>query len=77
MPVDSLMSSKQPEQEVKRPPLQIVWRNVVLMATLHISAIYGIYILPQAKLYTLVWSKNEKSNNYILNVLTISLRLIN
>ncbi|XP_060573457.1 stearoyl-CoA desaturase-like isoform X2 [Ruditapes philippinarum] len=56
MPVDSLMSSKQPEQEVKRPPLQIVWRNVVLMATLHISAIYGIYILPQAKLYTLVWT---------------------
>jgi hypothetical protein len=61
VPVDSLglapIVAEQPEQEVKRPPLQIVWRNVVLMVALHTSAIYGLYLLPQAKLKTLVWSK--------------------
>lgn len=60
VPVDSLglapIVAEQPEQEVKRPPLQIVWRNVVLMVALHISAIYGLYLLPQAKLKTLVWT---------------------
>ena len=52
--------SEQPDPEVTPPPLQIVWRNVILMGTLHISAIYGIYLLPRAKLYTLIWSKDFK-----------------
>ncbi|KAL4240636.1 suppressor of clathrin deficiency [Mactra antiquata] len=45
-----------PEPEVKRQPLQIVWRNVILMSILHIIAIYGLYLLPQAQILTLVWS---------------------
>ncbi|XP_053393006.1 stearoyl-CoA desaturase 5-like isoform X2 [Mercenaria mercenaria] len=59
-PVDSLglapTVSEDPEPETNRPPLQIVWRNVILMTTLHIAAIYGLYIVPQAKLATLVWT---------------------
>ena len=69
-PVDSLdlatNITEQPEPEVKRPPLQIVWRNVILMTALHIGAIYGIYLLPQAKIKTLVWSK------YLINFIVMS-----
>ncbi|XP_045213869.2 stearoyl-CoA desaturase 5-like [Mercenaria mercenaria] len=59
-PVDSLglapTISEDPEPETNRPPVQIVWRNVILMTALHIAAVYGLYIVPQAKLATVVWT---------------------
>lgn len=59
-PVDSLGLapdiSEQKKPEGKRPPLQIVWRNVILMSALHIGAIYGLFLFPQAKLATIGWT---------------------
>lgn len=59
--------SDSPEPEVGGQPLQIVWRNVILMSGLHIAALYGIYLLPQATISTLVWSK-YKMRRLIVNL---------
>ncbi|XP_077999475.1 acyl-CoA desaturase-like [Glandiceps talaboti] len=29
-----------------RPPMKIVWRNVILMSVLHVASVYGIFLLP-------------------------------
>lgn len=47
----------EPEPEKERPPSEIVWRNVILMAVLHIAAVYGLFLIPHAKLATLGWSE--------------------
>lgn len=49
--------TEQPEPETHRPPVQIVWRNVILMAVFHIAGMYGLYLIPYAKLATVVWGK--------------------
>ncbi|KAK6626532.1 hypothetical protein RUM44_009005 [Polyplax serrata] len=37
----------------KKPPMQIVWRNAILFAYLHVAAIYGLYLaITSAKFYT-------------------------
>ncbi|XP_023839299.1 stearoyl-CoA desaturase 5-like [Salvelinus sp. IW2-2015] len=36
--------------------LGIIWRNVILMALLHIGAVYSILVIPRAKPLTWVWS---------------------
>ena len=50
-----------PEQttplEEEFPPLKYVWRNIILMVLLHIGGLYGLWLVPQAKISTLVWSK--------------------
>ena len=43
--------------DTKRPPMRIVWRNVILMAYLHILALYGVYCMFYCKAATLLWSK--------------------
>lgn len=40
----------------KRPPKRIVWRNVVLMATLHAASVYGAYCLIWAHPLTWIWT---------------------
>lgn len=37
--------------------LGIVWRNVILMALLHIGAVYSLLVIPRAKPLTWVWCK--------------------
>lgn len=39
--------------------LGIVWRNVILMALLHIGAVYSILVIPRAKPLTWVWCKSD------------------
>ena len=41
----------------KRPPMKIVWRNVILMAMLHLSSVYALTLIFKAKVLTLLWSK--------------------
>jgi hypothetical protein len=42
----------------KEPPLQIVWRNVLIFVYLHAAALYGFYLcFAAAKLATLSWCK--------------------
>ncbi|KAI2657877.1 Acyl-CoA desaturase [Labeo rohita] len=38
------------------PPLQIVWRNVLLMSLLHLGAFYGLTVLPSVSSLTLIWT---------------------
>ncbi|PVD38623.1 hypothetical protein C0Q70_01239 [Pomacea canaliculata] len=43
-------------QTQKRPPRVIVWRNVILFMFLHLGALYGIYVIPQAHPLTWLWT---------------------
>lgn len=45
------------EKEGPKPPMVIVWRNVILMTLLHIGAVYGMLIIPSASHLTLLWCK--------------------
>ncbi|KAM9326938.1 stearoyl-CoA desaturase [Gastrophryne carolinensis] len=38
-----------------KPPAKVVWRNVILMTLLHIGALYGLLLVPAAKIATIVW----------------------
>lgn len=40
----------------KRPPMKIVWRNVLLMTILHLAALYSLSLIPVAHVYTLIWA---------------------
>lgn len=52
--VDTLINESSPSP--KRPPMVIVWRNVVLFIFLHVGALYSLFLIPRAKFYTLIWS---------------------
>lgn len=43
------------EKEGPRPPMKLVWRNIILMSLLHVGALYGFTLIPHAKTLTLVW----------------------
>lgn len=45
------------EKEGPKPARIIVWKNVVLMTLLHISAVYAIFLIPSASPLTLLWCK--------------------
>uniref|UniRef100_A0A0B7A1V2 Fatty acid desaturase domain-containing protein n=3 Tax=Arion vulgaris TaxID=1028688 RepID=A0A0B7A1V2_9EUPU len=51
--VDTLIADT-PSQ--KRPPMKIVWRNVVLFIFLHLAAVYSVFLVPRAMYQTLLWS---------------------
>lgn len=59
---DSLPSAEVAEPS-KRRPVQIVWRNVIVMTLLHLGAVYALILVPQSHPLTWLWSKFE-----ILNV---------
>jgi len=54
--------------ESKPVPMVIRWRNVALFAMLHIGGLIGIYVIPSARLYTLIFTFAL----YILNNLGIT-----
>ena len=43
--------------EQKRPPMKIVWKNVIIFSFLHLAALYGMFLLPWAKPQTWLFSK--------------------
>lgn len=45
--------------ESKPVPMRIRWRNVALFIMLHIGGLVGLYMIPSARLYTLVFSKSH------------------
>lgn len=50
--------SKEDTPIQKEPPLQIVWRNVLIFIYLHAAALYGFYLcFVAAKGSTLLWCK--------------------
>lgn len=52
----------------KRPPMQIVWRNVIFMSLLHIGAIYALFLIPWAHPLTWLWT----IATYLMNALGIT-----
>lgn len=40
----------------KRPPMQIVWRNVIWLSYIHLLALFGLYLLPWASPATWAWT---------------------
>lgn len=47
------------EPDFKRPPLRIVWRNVVLMSFLHLASLYALTLIPRSHPLTWLWSKPQ------------------
>ena len=45
------------DEEGPPPKLEYVWRNIILMALLHVGALYGITLVPSCKLYTCLFGK--------------------
>lgn len=43
-PIAFLDSKVKPGEEKNEYKLQIVWRNVIIMTVLHLSALYGLYL---------------------------------
>ncbi|XP_069123114.1 stearoyl-CoA desaturase 5-like isoform X2 [Argopecten irradians] len=39
-----------------KPPMKIVWRNVVIFAILHLAALYAVTLIPRSQPLTWVWS---------------------
>ena len=51
-------SKPQEDSASKEPPMQIVWRNVLIFIYLHAAALYGFYLsFTAAKGSTLAWCK--------------------
>ncbi|XP_063290980.1 stearoyl-CoA desaturase [Pelobates fuscus] len=53
---DVIFDNTYAEKPGPKPPMEIVWRNVILMSLLHVGAVYGIFLVPAASLPTLAWS---------------------
>lgn len=54
---DDIYDPSYQDEEGPRPKLQYVWRNIILMALLHIGALYGITLVPSCKFHTWLWGK--------------------
>lgn len=44
------------EKDGPKPPVQIVWKNIVLMGLLHLGSLYGLLLVPSASVKTLMWT---------------------
>ncbi|KAK7901374.1 hypothetical protein WMY93_018143 [Mugilogobius chulae] len=55
-PADDVFDATYKEKEGRKPQMQLVWRNIILMFLLHVGAVYGFTLIPSAKTLTLVWT---------------------
>ncbi|KFV79441.1 Acyl-CoA desaturase, partial [Struthio camelus australis] len=53
--IDDIFDETYREKEGPKPPLQYVWRNIILMSLLHLGGIFGLVLIPYAKIQTLAW----------------------
>lgn len=62
-------SQAQEDGSGKVPPLQIVWRNVLIFIYLHAAALYGFYLcFTAAKTATIAWCKSTIKYMYYANL---------
>lgn len=54
--VEDVFDHSYKEKEGPKPPVVIVWRNVILMTLLHTGALYGLLLIPSANVLTLIWT---------------------
>ncbi|XP_075614522.1 stearoyl-CoA desaturase-like [Balearica regulorum gibbericeps] len=53
--IDDIFDETYREKEGPKPPMRYVWRNIILMSLLHLGAIFGLMLIPSAKIQTLAW----------------------
>ncbi|XP_042315711.1 stearoyl-CoA desaturase [Sceloporus undulatus] len=53
---DDVFDETYREKEGPKPVTRYVWRNIILMALLHLSGLYSICLIPSAKPLTLLWA---------------------
>ncbi|KAM5271637.1 acyl-CoA desaturase 1 isoform 2-T2 [Ctenodactylus gundi] len=53
---DDIHDPSYQDPEGPAPKLEYVWRNIILMALLHLGALYGITLVPSCKFYTWLWA---------------------
>jgi hypothetical protein len=56
---DDLYDPTYQDDEGPPPKLEYVWRNIILMALLHLGALYGITLVPSCKLYTCLFGEQH------------------
>ncbi|XP_068927399.1 stearoyl-CoA desaturase [Petaurus breviceps papuanus] len=54
--LDDMFDPTYREKEGPKPKFVYVWRNIILMALLHLGALYGIFLVPSSHIYTLLWA---------------------
>ncbi|KAM3605561.1 uncharacterized protein V6R79_000812 [Siganus canaliculatus] len=54
--VEDVFDDTYKEKEGPKPPMRLVWRNIILMSLLHIGALYGLVLIPSASVPTLAWT---------------------
>lgn len=57
--VEDVFDHTYKEKEGPKPPIVMVWRNVILMGLLHSGALYGLYLFPSARAPTWIWCKYQ------------------
>jgi len=53
---DDVFDDTYKEKQGPKPPMRLVWRNIILMSVLHVMALYGVVCVPSAQPLTLAWS---------------------
>lgn len=56
--IDDIFDETYREKEGPKPPMRYVWRNIILMSLLHLGALFGLTLIPSAKIQTLAWGKH-------------------
>uniref|UniRef100_A0A3Q3QAA7 Uncharacterized protein n=1 Tax=Monopterus albus TaxID=43700 RepID=A0A3Q3QAA7_MONAL len=54
--VDDVFDDTYKEKDGPKPPMILVWRNIILMTLLHMGALYGLTLIPSASALTLAWT---------------------
>lgn len=54
--VEDIFDDSYKEKDGPKPKRRLVWRNIVAMLVLHTGAIYGLTLIPSAKVATLAWT---------------------
>lgn len=55
--VDNLLSEATSQPQKRRPPMVIVWRNVIIFILLHAATLYSFTLLSKAMTKTLLFCK--------------------
>lgn len=55
--VEDIFDNTYKKKQGPRPPMRLVWKNIILMILLHIGALYGLVLVPSASYLTLAWCK--------------------
>ncbi|KAK6328576.1 acyl-CoA desaturase [Coregonus clupeaformis] len=53
---DDVFDDSYKAKEGPKPPMRLVWRNIILMILLHTGAFYGLMLVPSASTLTLAWT---------------------